>query len=67
MEGEDERTKDKGVYVGVEDDMETQEGNDYDGLDDIWKEMTVALECSKVLLCLTLEKFQCHIFIQIHF
>ncbi|KAI8027833.1 Protein CHROMATIN REMODELING 35 [Camellia lanceoleosa] len=47
MEGEDERTKDKGVYVGVEDDMETQEGNDYDGLDDIWKEMTVALECSK--------------------
>ncbi|KAI7983851.1 GTPase HflX [Camellia lanceoleosa] len=25
-----------------------KEGNDYDGLDDIWKEMTVALECSKM-------------------
>ncbi|KAI8018872.1 GTPase HflX, partial [Camellia lanceoleosa] len=36
----DDSTKGKGVHV--------QEGNDYDGLDDIWKEMTVALECSKM-------------------
>ncbi|KAK2966025.1 hypothetical protein RJ640_017103 [Escallonia rubra] len=43
--------KDKGVYVGVDDDvgLESSEQSDvdFDGLDDIWKEMTVALECSK--------------------
>ncbi|XAR59584.1 DNA helicase [Bertholletia excelsa] len=49
---ENETANDKGVYVGVEDDCESREGNDqsdseYDGLADIWKEMTVALECSK--------------------
>uniref|UniRef100_A0A5B7AIW7 Putative SNF2 domain-containing protein CLASSY 2-like n=1 Tax=Davidia involucrata TaxID=16924 RepID=A0A5B7AIW7_DAVIN len=50
--GESELRKDKGIYVGVEDDMEIEEGDhqtnsDYDGLADIWKEMTFALECSK--------------------
>lgn len=53
LAGETELVKDKGVYVGTEDDMEVDEedeqpDNNYDGLDDIWKEMTVALECSKV-------------------
>ncbi|KAL8060362.1 hypothetical protein ABFX02_02G020200 [Erythranthe guttata] len=48
---ETEPPKDKGVYVGIEEDME--EENDAmsdthsDGLGDIWNEMTVALECSK--------------------
>ncbi|KAA8546009.1 hypothetical protein F0562_020540 [Nyssa sinensis] len=49
--GETELRKDKGVYVGIED-MEIEESDhqtnpDYDGLADIWKEMTFALECSK--------------------
>lgn len=51
LAGETELEKDKGVYVGTEDDMDEddeQPDNGYDGLDDIWKEMTVALECSKV-------------------
>ncbi|KAA8536072.1 hypothetical protein F0562_028550 [Nyssa sinensis] len=44
--------EDRGVYVGVEDDMEIEIGNHQtdnatDGLADIWKEMTIALECSK--------------------
>ncbi|XP_057496871.1 protein CHROMATIN REMODELING 35-like isoform X2 [Actinidia eriantha] len=47
-----ETAKDKGVYVGVDDDMDSEEGShqtdsDYDGLADIWNEMGVALECSK--------------------
>ncbi|XP_019179371.1 PREDICTED: protein CHROMATIN REMODELING 35-like isoform X2 [Ipomoea nil] len=46
---ETEKIKDKGVYVGVEDDSETEDGNDanFDGLDDIWNEMSFAIECSK--------------------
>lgn len=49
---ENEREKDKGQYVGVEDEEASEEGNDqpdadFDGLDDIWKEMNFALECSK--------------------
>ncbi|XP_052198490.1 protein CHROMATIN REMODELING 35 isoform X2 [Diospyros lotus] len=48
---ENETSRDKGVYLGVKDDMEIEEGqqtgSDNEGLDDIWKEMTVALECSK--------------------
>nr|GMD83851.1 protein CHROMATIN REMODELING 35-like [Ipomoea batatas] len=38
------------MYVGVEDDSETEDGNDanFDGLDDIWNEMSFAIECSKV-------------------
>lgn len=47
--------KDKGVYVGVEDDAENEEGgvehaSGYDGLGNIWNEMAFALECSKVCL-----------------
>ncbi|PSS26031.1 Protein CHROMATIN REMODELING like [Actinidia chinensis var. chinensis] len=47
-----ETAKDKGVYVGVDDDMDSEEGShqtdsDSDGLADIWNEMGVALECSK--------------------
>ncbi|PSS19109.1 Protein CHROMATIN REMODELING like [Actinidia chinensis var. chinensis] len=46
-----ETTKDKGVYVGVDNDMDSAEGShgdsDSDGLADIWNEMGVALECSK--------------------
>ncbi|XP_059647643.1 protein CHROMATIN REMODELING 35 [Cornus florida] len=47
--GETKPGKDKGVYVGVEDDMETEETNHQadDGLGDIWMEMNFALECSK--------------------
>nr|GMD44425.1 protein CHROMATIN REMODELING 35-like [Ipomoea batatas] len=47
-----EKIKDKGMYVGVEDDSETEDGNDanFDGLDDIWNEMSFAIECSKVQL-----------------
>ncbi|CDO97016.1 unnamed protein product [Coffea canephora] len=44
-----EDKNDKGVYVGLEDDMDDNEhssAND-DGLDDIWKEMTFAMESSK--------------------
>ncbi|VFQ82409.1 unnamed protein product [Cuscuta campestris] len=49
MESETEKPKDKGLYVGVEDDSETEEGNDanFDGLDDIWNEMSFAIESSK--------------------
>ncbi|XP_038995408.1 protein CHROMATIN REMODELING 35-like isoform X3 [Hibiscus syriacus] len=39
--------KDKGVYVGVEDDVDTQTENEDDGLGDIWQEMSMALEFSK--------------------
>jgi len=51
-EGEDKH--DKGVYVGVEDDDTDMEESDphsdfnFDGLADIWKEMTIGLESSKV-------------------
>jgi DNA repair and recombination RAD54-like protein len=51
-ESETPKEKDKGVYVGIEDEMESEEGNhqtdsEFDGLADIWKEMNVAMECSK--------------------
>ncbi|XWS67861.1 hypothetical protein CRYUN_Cryun04dG0041300 [Craigia yunnanensis] len=39
--------KDKGVYVGVEEDVDTQTETEDDGLGDIWKEMSMALEFSK--------------------
>ena len=41
--------KDKGVYVGVEEDVDTQTENEDDGLGDIWQEMSMALEFSKVV------------------
>ncbi|PIA55894.1 hypothetical protein AQUCO_00700309v1 [Aquilegia coerulea] len=46
-----ESEKDKGVYVGVQDDFVSKTNsseNDCDGLLDIWREMTFALECNKV-------------------
>ncbi|GKV21104.1 hypothetical protein SLEP1_g31119 [Rubroshorea leprosula] len=39
--------KDKGDYLGVEEDFDDQTRPKDDGLGDIWKEMTMALECSK--------------------
>ena len=53
-ESEVKKEKDKGVYLGVDDDdmaiddWGPQSDVNFDGLADIWKEMTVALECSKV-------------------
>ncbi|KAG6761562.1 hypothetical protein POTOM_034790 [Populus tomentosa] len=46
LTGEPDITKDKGVYVGVEED-EVDTGIEDDGLGDIWKEMSFALESSK--------------------
>lgn len=49
-EAETESVKDKGVYVGI-DDLEESDGlsdANSDGLGEIWNQMTVALECSKV-------------------
>ncbi|KAG6779547.1 hypothetical protein POTOM_015939 [Populus tomentosa] len=46
LTGEPDSKKDKGVYVGVEDGEVDTEIKD-DGLGDIWKEMSFALECSK--------------------
>ncbi|KAF5203995.1 Chromatin remodeling [Thalictrum thalictroides] len=46
-----ESEKDKGVYLGVQDDFvgeKTSSENDCDGLGDIWREMKLALECNKV-------------------
>ncbi|KAE8698668.1 serine/threonine-protein kinase AFC1-like [Hibiscus syriacus] len=39
--------KDKGVYVGVEEDADTQSENGDDGLGDIWQQMSMSLEISK--------------------
>ncbi|KAK9667342.1 hypothetical protein RND81_14G249700 [Saponaria officinalis] len=44
------KVKDKGVYVGVEDELSDEDpesGAEDDGLSDIWKEMNFALETSK--------------------
>lgn len=38
---------DKGVYVGGGD-IDDESDIENDGLDDIWKEMAMAIECSKV-------------------
>ncbi|KAL4615849.1 hypothetical protein ACB092_07G156700 [Castanea dentata] len=45
--GELEIKKDKGVYVGVVDEDNYQTETENDELQDIWKEMSMALECSK--------------------
>lgn len=37
----------KGVYVGVQEEEDEVDTKD-DGLDDIWREMSMAIECSKV-------------------
>lgn len=38
----------KGVYVGVQGEEEDKADTEDDGLQDIWKEMSMAIECSKV-------------------
>jgi len=38
----------KGVYVGVLEEEEDDIDIEDDGLEDIWKEMSMAIECSKV-------------------
>ncbi|KAL2490682.1 SNF2 domain-containing protein/helicase domain-containing protein [Abeliophyllum distichum] len=52
LAGENELNNDTGLHVGVEDDLEMEEGDrqsddSSDDLNDIWNEMTIALECSK--------------------
>ncbi|XP_068496666.1 protein CHROMATIN REMODELING 35-like [Phaseolus vulgaris] len=43
-------TRDKGVYIGVEEQEDLQvDTADNEGLEDIWKEMSMAMECSKVV------------------
>ncbi|XP_027354987.1 protein CHROMATIN REMODELING 35 [Abrus precatorius] len=43
----DEKNKGKGVYIGVQEGEDHQVNAEDDGLDDIWKEMSMAIECSK--------------------
>ncbi|RDX93995.1 Protein CHROMATIN REMODELING 35, partial [Mucuna pruriens] len=38
---------DKGVYIGVQEENAHQVDTEDDGLEDIWKEMSMAIECSK--------------------
>ncbi|XAR72788.1 DNA helicase [Bertholletia excelsa] len=49
LAGGSESCESKGVYVGVEDEGggHPQSDHDYDCLNDIWKEMDIASECSK--------------------
>ena len=49
ISGKDNTRGDKGVYIGVQE-VEDHQGDtaDDDGLEDIWKEMSMAIECSKV-------------------
>ncbi|KAL2469345.1 SNF2 domain-containing protein/helicase domain-containing protein [Forsythia ovata] len=52
LAGENELINNKGLHVGVEDDLEVEEvdrqsDDASDDLNDIWNEMTIALECSK--------------------
>lgn len=43
--------RDKGVFVGIEEfDDDNQSKTEDDGLGDIWNEMSLALECSKVII-----------------
>ena len=43
--------KDKGAFIGFQEEDDPQAGDKDDGLDDIWREMSMAIECSKVWLC----------------
>ncbi|KAL4318611.1 hypothetical protein GQ457_18G017250 [Hibiscus cannabinus] len=47
LTSETDLKKDEGVYLGVEEDADTQSANGDDGLGDIWQEMSMALEISK--------------------
>lgn len=46
--GETVVEKNKGVFVGVEEDDDNQTKIEDDGLGDIWQEMSMAMEISKV-------------------
>lgn len=48
LAGETVVEKDKGVYVGVEEDDDNRKKAEDDGLGDIWQEMSMAMEISKV-------------------
>lgn len=52
LSAETEVGKDKGLYVGVEDQSHLQTDDEYDGLEDVWKEMSMVLETSKVFSCI---------------
>ncbi|KAK7405489.1 hypothetical protein VNO78_06833 [Psophocarpus tetragonolobus] len=48
MAGKDNTKGDKGVYIGAQEEENGQvDIEDEDGLEDIWKEMSMAIECSK--------------------
>lgn len=42
--------RDRGVYVGVDEESDSENGIVDDGLEDIWNEMSMGLEFSKVSL-----------------
>lgn len=48
LSGEIEIEKDKGVYVGVGDQSNQETDDEGDGLENVWMEMSMALEASKV-------------------
>ncbi|RYR44269.1 hypothetical protein Ahy_A08g040625 isoform B [Arachis hypogaea] len=50
LDGQDTSPRDKGIYVGIQEEEDEVEEKD-DGLGDIWREMSMAIECSKLLRC----------------
>ena len=46
LDGQDTSPRDKGIYVGIQEEEDEVEEKD-DGLGDIWREMSMAIECSK--------------------
>ncbi|KAI3813056.1 hypothetical protein L1987_17770 [Smallanthus sonchifolius] len=65
---EDENKHDKGVYVCVEDDeSNSQSGSNFDWEADIWKEMSIGLESSKIIMmCYTFIIMRIIMFMQHH-
>ncbi|KAK7314244.1 hypothetical protein VNO77_39458 [Canavalia gladiata] len=47
MAGNGHTKRDRGVYIGVREEEDDQVDTEDDGLEDIWKEMSMAIECSK--------------------
>lgn len=47
---EDNTKKDKGVYVGVSEEEDNKVDTEDDGLEDVWREMAMAMETSKVCI-----------------
>lgn len=45
-----EINKDKGIYLGIEDEDNHESSTEEDGLEDVWNEMSMALELTKVSL-----------------